>query len=153
MTIFFVIIIIIIFFILRTFGFSESSGGYSATSEAFIFSLNNNEGLAPIVSKVKIRYSGKAIYRWSYYPGHVLAWMSSLEIMPTVTTSQQHVWAIATLLQLQCRTGTQSWPGLSTSHLMRWRYSILTHPAKFKITQTIIFIAIKSEREAMESLI
>ena len=49
MTIFFVIIItiIIIFFILRTFGFSESSGGYSATSEAFIFSLNNNEGLAP----------------------------------------------------------------------------------------------------------
>ena len=69
MTIFFVIIItiIIIFFILRTFGFSESSGGYSATSEAFIFSLNNNEGLAPIVSKVKIRYSGKAIYRWSYY--------------------------------------------------------------------------------------
>ena len=72
MTIFFVIIIIIIiiiiiFFILRTFGLSESSGGYSATSEAFIFSLNNNEGLAPIVSKVKIRYSGKAIYRWSYY--------------------------------------------------------------------------------------
>ncbi|CAH3155765.1 unnamed protein product [Porites lobata] len=45
----------------------ESSGGYSATSEAFIFSLNNNEGLAPFVSKVKKEYSGKAIYRWSYY--------------------------------------------------------------------------------------
>ena len=69
MTIFFVFIIIIIFilFILRTFGFSESSGGWGATSEAFIFSLNNNEGLAPFVSKVKIGYSGRAIYRSSYY--------------------------------------------------------------------------------------
>ena len=64
---FFIIIIIIILFILRTFGFSESSGGYSATSEAFIFSLNNNEGLAPFVSKVKKKYSGVAIYRDSYY--------------------------------------------------------------------------------------
>ena len=34
-------------FFLFTFGFSESSGNWSATSEAFIFSLNNNEGLAP----------------------------------------------------------------------------------------------------------
>ena len=63
----FIIIIIIILFILRTFGFSASSGGWGATSEAFIFSLNNNEGLAPFVSKVKIGYSGMAIYRWSYY--------------------------------------------------------------------------------------
>ena len=62
-----VIIIIIILFILLTFGFSESSGSWGATSEAFIFSLNNNEGLAPFVSKVKIGYSGMAIYRWSYY--------------------------------------------------------------------------------------
>ena len=75
MTIFFVfvifiiiiVIIIIILFILRTFGFSESSGGYSATSEAFIFSLNNNEGLAPFVSKVKKEDTRDAIYRWSYY--------------------------------------------------------------------------------------
>ena len=68
MTIFFVfVVIIIILFILRTFGFSESSGGYSATSEAFIFSLNNNEGLAPFVSKVKKEYSGDAIYRSSHY--------------------------------------------------------------------------------------
>ena len=67
MTIFFVFIIIIIIFILRTFGFSESSGGYIATSEAFIFSLNNNEGLAPFVSKVKKEYSGDAIDRSSRY--------------------------------------------------------------------------------------
>ena len=52
-----------ILFILRTFGFSESIGGYSASSEAFIFSFNNNEGLAPFVSEVKKEYTGKAIYR------------------------------------------------------------------------------------------
>ncbi|CAH3155753.1 unnamed protein product [Porites lobata] len=45
----------------------ESSGGFGATSEAFIFSLNNNEGLAPFVSKVKPRLTGKAIQRLSYY--------------------------------------------------------------------------------------
>ena len=63
----FFIIIIIILFILRTFGFSESSGGFSATSEAFIFSLNNNERLEPFVSKVKKEYSGSAIYRVSHF--------------------------------------------------------------------------------------
>ena len=45
----------------------ESSGGDGATSEAFIFSLNNSEGLAPFVSKVKPGKAGKAIYRSSYY--------------------------------------------------------------------------------------
>ena len=45
----------------------ESSGGYGATSEAFIFSLNNSEGLAPFVSKVKPRRVGKAIERSLYY--------------------------------------------------------------------------------------
>ena len=65
-----ILLIIFILFILRTFGFSESSGGYGATSEAFIFSLNNNEGLEPFVSKVKKEYSGRAIYRSSYYGPH-----------------------------------------------------------------------------------
>ena len=45
----------------------ESSGGYGATSEAFIFSLNNSEGLAPFVSKVKLEKADKAIERSSYY--------------------------------------------------------------------------------------
>ena len=45
----------------------ESSGGYGATSEAFIFSLSNSEGLAPFVSKVKQGKAGKAIERHSYY--------------------------------------------------------------------------------------
>ena len=45
----------------------ESSGGYGATSKAFIFSLNNSEGLAPFVSKVKRGKVGKAIERNPYY--------------------------------------------------------------------------------------
>ena len=77
---------------------------------------------------------------------HVLAMMSSLT---SLTGTQEHVWAITTLFHLQCRTTTQYWPGLCTSHLMRWRYFILTHPAKCRLTQTIIFITINSENEAL----
>ena len=47
----------------------ESSGpSHGATSEAFIFSLNNSEGLAPFVSKVKPEKADKAI-EWSSYYG------------------------------------------------------------------------------------
>ena len=53
--------------IICTFGFSESSGSSGATSEAFIFSLNNSEGLEPFVSKVKKEYTGRAILRNSDY--------------------------------------------------------------------------------------
>ena len=49
------------------FVFLESSFSYGATSEAFIFCLNNSEGLAPFVSKVKQGKVGKAIERDSYY--------------------------------------------------------------------------------------
>ena len=45
----------------------ESSGGYGATSEAFIFSLNNSEALAPFMSKVKPGKAGRAIDRRSLY--------------------------------------------------------------------------------------
>ena len=41
---------------------SESTGG---TPNAFIFSLNNFEGLAPFVSKVQKEKTDKAIYRGS----------------------------------------------------------------------------------------
>ena len=83
---------------------------------------------------------------------HILPFVSTL----LITATQEQSWTITTtLFHLQCRTAARSWPGLNigTSHLMRWRYFILTHPAKCKITQTIIFITIKSESEAMESLI
>ena len=42
----------------------ESSGGYAETPNAFIFSLNNFEGLAPFVSKVTKGNTKTAIY-WS----------------------------------------------------------------------------------------
>ena len=45
----------------------ESSGGYAETPNAFIFSLNNYEKLAPFLSKVKPEYTGAAIDRGSYY--------------------------------------------------------------------------------------
>ena len=58
------------FFVLCTFGFSESSGSYGATSEAFIFSLDSKKGLAPFVSKVKPGNPEKAVYRSSQYGPH-----------------------------------------------------------------------------------
>ena len=58
---------IFFFFILCTFGFLESSGGLKATPEAFIFSLNNNERLAPFVSKVRGPHGTWAIFRGSQY--------------------------------------------------------------------------------------
>ena len=64
---------------------------------------------------------------------------STLLIMPTVTETQSHALAMPTLLLLQCRTGSQSWPGLSTSHLMRWRYFILTLLNKYKKNHFIIY--------------
>ncbi|KAM7427680.1 hypothetical protein ABFA07_021226 [Porites harrisoni] len=45
----------------------ESSGGYAETPNAFIFSLNNFEMLAPFVSKVMTEKKRRAIYRLSYY--------------------------------------------------------------------------------------
>ena len=68
-----------------------------------------------------------------------LVWTSTLLIMPTVTATHSHALAGTTMLLLQCRTGTQSWPGLSTSHLMRWRYFILTLLNKYKKNHFIIY--------------
>ena len=70
---------------------------------------------------------------------HGLVLTSSLLIMPTVTATHSHTLAGPTLLLLQCRTGTQSWPGLTASHLMRWRYFILTLLNKYKKNHFIIY--------------
>ena len=43
----------------------ESSGGYGKAPNAFIFSLNNSESLAPFLSKVKPEKTGTAIDRRS----------------------------------------------------------------------------------------
>ena len=45
----------------------ESSGGFAKTPNAFVFSLNNFEKLAPFVSKVMPEKTDGAIYRHSYY--------------------------------------------------------------------------------------
>ena len=46
----------------------ESNDKYGETSNAFIFSLNNSEGLAPFLSKVKAESTGQAI-RGNYFYG------------------------------------------------------------------------------------
>ena len=70
---------------------------------------------------------------------HGLVGTSSLLIMSTVTAAQSHALAGPTLLLLQCRTRKQSWPGLSASHLTRWRYFILTLLNKYKKNHFIIY--------------
>ena len=45
----------------------ESRGGFAKTPNAFVFSLNNFEKLAPFVSKVMPEKTDVAIYRHSYY--------------------------------------------------------------------------------------
>ena len=70
---------------------------------------------------------------------HFLVGTSTLLIMPTVTATHTHALSGPTLLLLQCRTGTQSWPGLCASHLMRWRYFILTLLNKYKKNHFIIY--------------
>ena len=48
-------------FLFYVFFLLESSGRFGKTSHAFIFSLNNSEGLAPFVSKVKAEMTTYAI--------------------------------------------------------------------------------------------
>ena len=55
------------FYAFLCFVLLESSGGYAETPNAFIFSLNNFERLAPFVSKVKPEKTTKAIFRHSYH--------------------------------------------------------------------------------------
>ena len=45
----------------------ECRGDYAGTPNAFIFSLNNYERLAPFLSKVKPEHTGEAIDDRSYY--------------------------------------------------------------------------------------
>ena len=70
---------------------------------------------------------------------HRLVGTCTLLIMPTVTATHSHTLAGTTLFLLQCRTRQQSWPGLSSSHLMRWKYFILTLLNKYKKNRFIIY--------------
>ena len=57
----------ILCFFFLCFVLLESSGGDAETPNAFIFSLNNYEMLAPFVSKVMTEKKRKAIHKHSYY--------------------------------------------------------------------------------------
>ena len=50
---------------------------------------------------------------------------STLLTMPTVTLTPTPTLAALTLFQVEYKTGKQSWLGLTASHLMKWRCSIL----------------------------
>jgi len=57
---------------------------------------------------------------------HLVQGMTSAFIaMPTVTLIHTQTLATLTLFQVEYKTSTQSWLGLITSHLMRWRCFIL----------------------------
>ena len=60
-----VIFSVINFSVLIFLFFSESDKSYGSTSNAFIFSLRNNEGLGPFKSMVN--NPSRAIYKSSYY--------------------------------------------------------------------------------------
>ena len=70
---------------------------------------------------------------------HTLVMTFTLIMMPTVTATHSHASSGPTLFLLQCRTRQQSWPRLSTSHLMRWRYFILTLLNKYKKNHFIVY--------------
>ena len=89
---------------------------------------------------LSVRWSGqKEQFTGCHGLVHFLVGTSTLLIMPTVTATHTHALAGTTLLLLQCRTRTQSWPGLSASHLTRWRYFILTLLNKYKKNHFIIY--------------
>ena len=65
--------------------------------------------------------------------------ISSFMLKKAEKAPQKQSWARTTLFQVQWATrAAQSWPGniVVSSHLMRWRYFILTHPLECKITRT-----------------
>jgi len=56
----------------------------------------------------------------------VVGGTSTLLTMPTVTLIHPQALAPLTLFQVEYKASTQSWLGLVSSHLMRWRCFILT---------------------------
>ena len=76
--------------LLEPIGGSGGHGDYGETPNAFIFSLNNSEGLAPFMSKVKPQFKILAIYRHSDY-GPVFG--DDLVINAKISQSRAHLGA------------------------------------------------------------
>ena len=104
---------------------SGSSGGYSYSSSAFIFSLINKEGLAPFKSMVKI--PNTQFTRHEVLVQYLVEEMtSSSAIMPTlIFIRTQTLMAGTTQCQVEYITVEQSLLGLIISRLMKWRFFIL----------------------------
>ena len=103
---------------------SGSSGGYSYSSSAFIFSLINKEGLAPFKSMVKNpKY---AIYKERSF-GPIFGGGNDILISDNPTLifiRTQTLMAGTTQCQVEYRTVEQSLLGLIISRLMKWRFFI-----------------------------
>ena len=77
-------------------------GGYGETPNAFIFSLNNSEGLAPFMSKVKPERKALAIYRDSDYGPHFgNDLIIKAKISESTASLRPQAWACSTQFQLQ----------------------------------------------------
>ena len=67
---------------------------------------------------------------------------STLLTMPTVTLIHTHTLVPLTLFQVEYKTGKQSWLGLTSSHLMRWRCFILAETQDVTIEFYLLDVSI-----------
>jgi len=100
----------------------DSTGGYAFTSSAFIFSLCNKEGLGPF--KRMVKKASVAIYRHSrlgptFGGGYDIKISNNANSNTDSSTDFLNTTPCTTLFQVEYKTGTQSWLGLTNSHLMR----------------------------------
>ena len=58
----------------------------------------------------------------------------------TLIHTHNLVTATTTLYQAEYKASTQSWLGLSSSHLMRWRYSILVEPREVDTKSNLLTV-------------
>ena len=102
--------------------YSDSSSGYASTSNAFIFSLRHKEGLGPFKSMVtnpSQAINRSSIYGPTFGGGHGIFIANNAN--SNTNRLQTLVKPTTTLFQVEFKTRTQSWLGLATSHLMRWK--------------------------------
>ena len=86
-------------------------GKYGETPNAFIFSLNNSEGLAPFMSKVNGQYKTMAIYRHS---GHGPRFGDNFFIKAKISKSRSHLdgyYSVPTSVKVKDRSEILRGPG------------------------------------------
>ena len=119
---------------------SNNTAACATTSEAFVFSLHNNEGLEPFKSMVTDSSDQKQFTGISPRAWHLAeASICLLETPHTEATATQGL-APRTQFHLEFRTRSQSWLELTLSHLMSWKRFILL----FKSTKDAFSINLRS---------